>query len=108
MKVKYHINFLCSNNLNSKDNIDYVFEVESPYLPEQGFYLAGIFVKVESSAFDVALNEAIVYGTCFVTRDRAMDEEGIIDVEKAQREALRICAKLSEKYGLHGTYTRRK
>lgn len=107
MKVTYKINFACSDNLNSKDNIDYEFSVESNYVPTRGLLLAGKYVVIRESNYDVALDEAVVFGTCYYPRDKATNEYGEIDVKKAQNEAYKLISVLSEKYGLKGTYITR-
>ena len=75
MKVTYKINFACSENLNSKDNIDYEFSVESNYVPTRGLLLADKYVVMKNN-YDVALDEAVIFGTCYYPRIKATNEYG--------------------------------
>lgn len=107
MKTNYLINFVCSNNLNSTDNIDYEFEIERSYLPERSMYVGGIFMVVENSVYDIAKDSAEVFATCYYPKNKAMDSFGDIDIEKAQKITYDVIAMLSERYDLKGTYTTR-
>jgi len=107
MKTTYYINFVCSENLNSADNIDYEFTVERDYIPRENMYLGGIFAAVENSAYDVAKDEARVYATCYYPRNKASNSFGDVDVATAQQITYDVIARLSEKYNLKGTYTSR-
>ena len=107
MKVTYRINFVCSSRLNSTDNIDFEFKVESSYLPTKTCYLGGIFVVVEESNYDVATDEGIVYASCYYPKNKAVNEVGQVNVELAQNETYRLIALLSDRFGIKGTYTKR-
>ncbi len=107
MKTTYYINFVCSENLNSADNIDYEVTVDRPYLPRENMTMGGIFMVVENSAYDVAKDEAKVYATCYYPRNKNSDPAGEVDVAGAQKTTYDVIARLSERYGLKGTYTSR-
>lgn len=108
MKISYKINFVCHEDLNSKENIDFVFEKESSHLPQQGFYLGGKYCALSASYYEVATDEAIVYAACFFPRNRVVDLNGGIEPEKAQQVAFNLIAHLTDKYNIRGTYTTRK
>ncbi len=108
MKTKYLVNFVCSNNLNSTDNIDFEFVVDRSFLPSGSMYIGGVFMVVENSIYDVAKDEAEVYATCYYPKNRTIDSFGEVDTEAAQKVTYDVIALLSEKYGLKGTYTTRK
>lgn len=107
MKTKYLINFVCSENLNSTDNIDFEFTVDRSFLPDGSMYLGGIFMVVENSIYDVAKDQAQVYATCYYPKNKTMDSFGDIDLEAAQKVTYDLIAMLSERYNLKGTYTTR-
>lgn len=107
MKTTYLINFVCSDNLNSPDNIDYEFSVDRDYLPEGTMHVGGIFMVIENSIYDVAKDEGRVYATCYYPRNRTTDPFGEIDIVAAQKITYDLIAQFSERYGLKGTYTTR-
>ncbi len=108
MKITYRINFVCHEDLNSKENIDFEFEKDCSHVPQRGFYLGGKYVALSATYYEVATDEAIVYGACFFPRNRVVDLSGNIDSSKAQEVAFNLIAHLTDKYGLKGTYTTRK
>jgi len=108
MKITYKINFVCSEDLNSKENIDFEFVKEGNYVPRQGFYLGGKFCALNNSYYEVATDEAIVYAACFFPRNRVVGINGEIDPSKAQKVAFNLIAHLADTYELRGTYTTRK
>ncbi len=108
MKITYKINFVCHEDLNSKENIDFEFVKKGDYIPQQGFYIGGKFCALNNSYYDVATDEAIVYGACFFPRNRVVGINGDIDSAKAQQVAFNLIAHWADTYGLKGTYTTRK
>lgn len=107
MLTKYQINFVCSHNLNSCENIDYEFSVERSYLPSGTMMLGGIFMVIENSIYDVAKDEAEVFATCYYPQNKAMDSSGNVDEKMAQQVTYDLMQNISSKYELHGTYTDR-
>lgn len=108
MKITYKINFVCHQDLNSKENIDFEFVKESSHVPQQGFYLGGKYCALNASYYEVTSDEAIVYAANFFPRNRVVDLNGNIDSEQAQQVAFNLIAHLTDKHGIKGSYTMRK
>ncbi|QRN86448.1 hypothetical protein JR334_04280 [Clostridia bacterium] len=107
MKQKYLINFVCTNNLNSVENIDFEFTVDRNFLPSGTMYVGGVFMVIKDSVYDVAKDEAEIYATCYYPKNKATDAFGEVDIEAAQKVTYDVIAMLSDKYKLKGTYTTR-
>jgi hypothetical protein len=107
MKQKYLINFVCSNNLNSVENIDFEFTVDRKFLPSGTCLIGGVFLVIQDSVYDVAKDSSEVYATCYYPKNKNTDNFGEVDVEAAQKVTYDVIAMLSDKYDLKGTYTTR-
>ena len=107
MKITYKINYVCSESINSKENVDFEFVREGDYIPKEGFLLGGKYCVVSDSYYEVAIGEAVIYATCFFPRNRVETTRGQIDSKEAQKIAFIMIAFLTDQYGIKGTYTTR-
>lgn len=107
MKIKVHVNFVCDQMLNSPNNIDYVFEVERPYLSQNVMLVGGLFTVIEESVYDILKDEAKIYTTCYFPRNKATSPGAGYNVEEAQNYAFEMIQHLGTKYSIKGTYSAR-